>query len=76
MLTNTAFDKRMTWAGGYFRDSDDFGDEASDKEYVFTGRLTGLPVYEDGGRTLVHVGASGRTRQIGDREARFRAPYR
>ena len=73
MATNTAFDDRMTWAGGYFRDSDDFGDEASDEEYVLTGRVTALPIYQDRGRMLLHLGAAGRTRQIGDDEARFQA---
>ncbi len=72
MLNNAILGERMTWAGGYFRNSDDFGENTSDKEYVFTGRVTGLPIYEDGGRMLLHLGAAGRTRQIGDDELRLR----
>jgi phosphate-selective porin OprO/OprP len=73
MLHNAVLDQRMTYAGGYFHDTDDFGDETSDHEQVFTGRLTGLPLYEDEGRMLVHLGAAGRWRAPGTETARFRA---
>jgi phosphate-selective porin OprO/OprP len=72
MVYNTALEQRMTWAGGYFRDSDDFGDNFSDDENVLTGRLTGLPIYEDDGRVLFHLGAAGRWRQVGEDEIQFR----
>ncbi len=72
MVYNTALDQRMTWAGGYFRDSDDFGDNFSDDENVVTGRLTGLPIYEDEGRVLFHLGAAGRWRQVGEDTIQFR----
>ncbi len=60
MASNHAMDKRVTWAVGLFRDVDDFGIGNADggNAYSVTGRVTGLPVYEDGGRRLVHVGAS------------------
>jgi phosphate-selective porin OprO/OprP len=73
MLYNALLDQRMTVAGGYFHDTDDFGDETSDHEQVFTGRVTGLPVYEDDGRVLVHLGAAGRWRKPGSESARFRS---
>ena len=60
MLHNTLADKRMTWAAGVFRNADDFGDsewadkvrgvgDSSEGGYSFSGRLTGLPWYEEEG---------------------------
>ena len=67
MLHNTLADKRMTWAAGVFRNADDFGDsewadkvrgvgDSSEGGYSFSGRLTGLPWYEEEGRKLLHTG--------------------
>jgi len=56
-MYSTAFDKRFTWETGVFRDADNQGDFTS-SEYNWTSRITGLPVYEDDGKLLLHVGAS------------------
>ena len=60
MLHNTLADKRMTWAAGVFRNANDFGDsegnETTEGGYSFSGRLTGLPWYEEEGRKLLHTG--------------------
>ena len=60
MLHNTLADKRMTWAAGVFRNANDFGDSEGDETteggYSFSGRLTGLPWYEEEGRKLLHAG--------------------
>jgi phosphate-selective porin OprO/OprP len=62
MLHNHALDKRITWAGGVFRNSDDFGDSEGDSTteggYSFSGRITGLPWYKDKGKKLIHAGLS------------------
>jgi phosphate-selective porin OprO/OprP len=58
MVHNTAFDERMTWAVGLFRDTDDYGNVSSDGGYNVTGRVTWLPWYEDDGRKLVHLGTA------------------
>jgi len=59
LVQNTAFDKRMTWALGGFRQTDDVGKGfGPDAMYNLTGRLSGLPWYEEQGRQLVHVGLS------------------
>lgn len=51
-------DQRGTWNVGWYNDwltsGDSFGDSGND----FTGRVTFLPVWQDDGRTFVHVGAS------------------
>jgi phosphate-selective porin OprO/OprP len=58
-ISNSAFDERMTWSVGGYRDADSFGDGFSNQSpYDVTARVTGLPVWEDDGRTLVHVGYS------------------
>ena len=58
MLSSTAFDKRMTWAAGIFRDADSYGKKTSEGGYNVTGRVTALPWYEDKGAKLLHIGAA------------------
>jgi phosphate-selective porin OprO/OprP len=76
MLHNHAFDKRMTWAVGGFRDTDDFAEsddsEGSDDAYHVTARLTGLPWYADEGERLLHVGLSYSHKFREDDSVRFR----
>jgi phosphate-selective porin OprO/OprP len=72
MLTNAVLDERMTWAGGVFRDSDDFGNSSGDGGYNFTGRLTGLPWRQDETH-LLHLGTAYSWRNTNDGEVRFRA---
>jgi len=75
MIHNTACHKRVTWAAGVFRQADAFGnsrDSAGGRPYDFTTRVTGLPVYEDGGKKLVHVGVGYTHRNYQDDKVRFR----
>jgi len=58
MLSSTAFDKRMTWAAGVFRDTDSYGKDTSEGGYNITGRVTALTWYEDKGAKLLHIGAA------------------
>ena len=62
---------RMTWAAGMFRDTPDDGDIQDDGGYNVTGRLTWLPRYEDGGVSLVHLGAAYSLRNPNDDTARY-----
>ncbi|MBF0216836.1 MAG: porin [Candidatus Omnitrophica bacterium] len=57
MLFNDAFEQRMTWATGVFRDADDTG-RLTSNESNWTSRVTALPWYEDEGAKLLHVGGS------------------
>lgn len=58
-FSNTAFDERMFWNVGAYRDVDDSGSGFSnDAMYNITTRVTGLPYYEEDGRRLVHLGMS------------------
>jgi phosphate-selective porin OprO/OprP len=58
MLSSTALNKRATWAAGIFRQTGTWGGESSDGGYNLTGRVTALPLYEDEGANLLHVGAA------------------
>ncbi len=53
-------DDRVTFASALFRSGsttiNPFGAGAGDGEYGFTMRCTGLPLYEDKGRKLIHLG--------------------
>ena len=72
MFSDTAMDKRMTWAIGAFRESDGFSRSEGDGMLNLTGRLTGLPIYEDGGRRLLHLGLSVSQKDVGDATFRYR----
>ncbi len=50
------FDDRASWAGGVFKDTDSTGSRLSEGEWSLTGRVTGLPWYEEDGARLLHVG--------------------
>ncbi len=81
---NSVIDQRATWSAMAYRQDNprtnsaaDFGDGA----YGYTGRVTALPIYENEGRCLLHLGVSGTWRNnekadpglTGPRVTRFRA---
>jgi phosphate-selective porin OprO/OprP len=58
MLYNAVLQNRATWAVGVFKDTDDRGRIVDDGGYSETGRVTVLPIYENDGASLVHLGAA------------------
>jgi len=73
-MFNTAFDERMTWNIGEFKNSNNiFGWGVGDGEYETCGRMTWLPYYQDDGRYLLHVGAAGKYQDLDENQTRFRA---
>ena len=55
----------MTWAVGAFLNTGSFSDVGDSKDQIseasgwdLTARVTGLPVYEENGKKLVHLGLS------------------
>jgi phosphate-selective porin OprO/OprP len=51
------FDEHMTFATGAFRETNNSGfGFGNDQEYNITSRVTGLPIYEDKGEHLLHLG--------------------
>ncbi len=73
MFYNTELDDRLTWAIGGFVDTDDFATRSGEGDYSITARVTGLPIYEDKGEKLLHLGLSYSHRNVPDDELRFRA---
>lgn len=71
---NWAFDERMTWALGVFKNNTSvFGWNTGDGEYDVTGRITFLPWIEQDGRCLLHVGVGASHRDTDDDRIRYRA---
>jgi phosphate-selective porin OprO/OprP len=59
---NSVLNQRVTWAAMWYRQENQFhgsnGADFGDGEYAMSARLTGLPIYENDGRCLLHLGAS------------------
>lgn len=73
MLFDTAFNERMTWAIGGFKNSYNVGGfSVDDGNYAATGRLTALPLFEEEGTYLVHLGVAGSHRDPEFGQDRFR----
>ena len=61
-LLNSTEDGRIGWQIGEFKNtSNPFGFSNSDGGSMTVGRLVFLPIFEDDGRKLLHLGLSGRT---------------
>ncbi len=59
MAFNSHLQSRLLWQAGIFKETDDFpsdNDSDDDQGYAVTGRVVGLPWYEDKGRKLLHLG--------------------
>ena len=73
---DTYLEKRGTWAAGVFKNTrSPFGWNVGRNEVEVNGRVTYLPVYEGGGRQLIHVGVGAAHRDLDDDQARFRARF-
>lgn len=57
MLFGRAANDRITWKGGLFQDTDDNGEIEDGSEVNFTARVTGLPIFAEEGKRLLHLGA-------------------
>ena len=58
MLHDTHYDGRVYTAVGVFRETDGTGENIDDGGYHITARGSVLPIYEDGGKSLLHLGAA------------------
>lgn len=74
MVFDTALRERATWAVGVFKNTRNiFGWNTGDGEYDITGRVTCLPVWENDGEYLIHLGVSASHRDLDDDQERLRA---
>lgn len=72
---NAFLEKRATLSFGAFWETDDRGATEEEEMWSLTARATALPVYEDGGRRLLHLGAGYSRRFLngGGGEIRYRS---
>ncbi len=47
---------RLNWGFGAFYDADDFGVSSGEDRINLTGRVAFRPIYQDGGKRMLHVG--------------------
>jgi phosphate-selective porin OprO/OprP len=74
VIFDTLFDEHVTWGvSATHNQANIFGFNVGDGEYNYCARTTCLPVYEDGGRELLHLGVGVSHRTLDDRLGRFRA---
>jgi phosphate-selective porin OprO/OprP len=72
-LWSNFLEDRASYNIGLYKPANNvFAFNNNDGDYAITGRLTWLPIYEDEGRQLVHVGVSGRQATTYDDRLRFR----
>ncbi|MCI0651795.1 MAG: OprO/OprP family phosphate-selective porin [Planctomycetes bacterium] len=74
--TGLCADERVTWSAGFFRTTDDQGDDQGDHEYSFTTRVTGCPYFQEnkekGTQRVVHGGAAYSFRNLDGDVVRYR----
>jgi phosphate-selective porin OprO/OprP len=59
IATNSFFSQRMTYASMFYKPQDgENGAEYADGDYAWTGRISGLPIYQKDGRCLLHLAVS------------------
>ena len=58
MVHDTAHKERMQWAVGFYSFGQQNEANSSNSSLSVTSRVTGLPIYRDNGRRLLHLGAS------------------
>ena len=74
MIYDTYADEHGTWATGFFKNTTNaYSYGLGGGEYAWTSRVTFLPIYEDEGARLLHVGLSGSLRDLNDDQIRYRA---
>lgn len=71
MLRHTEVKQRLHWAVAAMTIGKETDDNANVSKLTITGRVTGLPVWRDDGRKLVHVGVSFSLREPKGDEARI-----
>lgn len=69
---NSAFNDRMTWSAGAFKNITNAFSYDLGSDYALTGRLTGLPWYQDDGYEVLHLGVGARTTGVNGGIAKYR----
>lgn len=70
---NAVLDQRLTCSFGVFKNiTDAYGYDLTAEGWAETGRLTVLPVYDDDGAELLHLGVSARNVSLNAGQVRYR----
>jgi len=73
MTYSTYADRRGSYALGVFKNvTNGYAYDVGGGNYAVTGRLTGLPLYENEGKQVMHLGVSGRESGYDNGQQRFR----
>lgn len=56
-IHNSVFDGRGSWALGAAKRTDSYGNSSAGRGENLSARITAAPIYEDGGRSWLHLGA-------------------
>ena len=73
MLRHTEAQSRLFWAVSMTTNGKSTDDNRNNADFTLTGRVTGLPMYRDEGRRLVHLGLGYSARVPENDTQRFRA---
>ena len=73
ILATRTIGKKAMWAAMVSRNCDGTGESVESGQYNYTGRLAVVPVSEDGGKKLLHLGVSGSRRNPSGNEVSFSA---
>jgi phosphate-selective porin OprO/OprP len=77
MIYDHSDDERYTWAMGMFYRTEIFEGDNAEDGYDLTGRVTAVPIYENSGETLLHLGLDFSSRKYsGDLRIRSRPETR
>lgn len=69
-VSNSALEDRVAWAVGVFRETNAFGEGQSDGGNInFTGRVSGLPIWNEEGDHYLHLGAAASVKNVNDEYA-------
>jgi phosphate-selective porin OprO/OprP len=73
MLRHSEMKQRMFWAVAATTGGKTTDDSQNAANFTFTGRVSGLPVYREDGKRLVHVGISASLRSPRSSDTQYRA---
>jgi phosphate-selective porin OprO and OprP len=72
MLSDSFAGDAVNWAIGGFKDTNDGGINVQDGGFAVTGRVSGSPVYNEDGSTVVHLGVGYTQRDVSELQQRTR----
>jgi phosphate-selective porin OprO/OprP len=72
MFHRLGLEQRLSWSVAVMTNTTSGADNSSESNYNFTGRITGVPVYRNEGRQVVHLGLGYSARNTAQDEVRYK----